>query len=86
MIWNPTPNMKIPEIPELRPRNPDERTDLEPPEEDFGARRNRFGDDGLVPPSSLSQLDWTRESVLKCTAYDSYSYVRSRRVFTICNG
>ena len=73
--WNPALYLRFPEVAEFRTRyrDPERRSDSGVgPEGEFGARRSRFGDDGMVPLSSFSRLDWAREhscfSLLKTAA------------------
>jgi hypothetical protein len=87
--FNPALYLRLREVAEFRTRyrDPERRSDSGVgPEGEFGARRSRFGDDGMVPLSSFSRLDWTRESQLLFAAKDSRSDVRSRRFFAVSNG
>jgi hypothetical protein len=87
--WKPSLCLKSPEVAEFPVcyRDPERRPDSGVrPEGEFGARWSRFGDDGMVPLSSVSRLDWTRESQRLFAAKDSRSFFRSRRFFAVSNG
>lgn len=65
--WNPALYLRFPEVAEFRTRyrDPERRSGSGlGPDGEVDARRSRFGDDGMVPLSSFSRLDWTRESLL----------------------